>query len=130
MRYLVKARLKPSKEKELLKAIENGTLGSGSIAGDEYTHDMQHARITADSAAHWVETCFCAIPLEEERPFWEEYFDLLRVKDAHNRKNCRHENGTEPWACGDCHCTRRLEQRLSEAGESFLHSLRGRRQNG
>src|SRR5205814_7361107 len=24
---------------------------------------------------------------------WEEYFELLSVKDAHSRRNCRHENG-------------------------------------
>lgn len=130
MRYLVKARLKKGKENALLKAVEQGTLGQGSVAGDEYLHNMREARTGEDGTARWVETCFCRTPLEEERPYWEEYFDLLQVKDAHNRKNCRHENGTEPWACGDCHCTRRLEQRLSEAGESFLHSLRGRRQNG
>ena len=120
MRYLVKARLKPGKEKALLNALQQGTLGQGSIAGDEYEHDMKTARATSDGTVHWVETCFCNTPLEEERPYWEEYFELLKIKDAHNRKNCRHENGTEPWACGDCDCTRRLEERLSESGTSFL----------
>jgi hypothetical protein len=124
MRYLVKARLKPGKEKALLAAVKSGALGKGSIADDEYVYDMQQARVTDDGAAHWVETCFCAVPLEEERPNWEEYFELLRVKDAHNRKNCRHENGTEPWACCDCDCTRKLEARLNETGESFLQKLR------
>jgi hypothetical protein len=40
MRYLVKARLKAGREKALLVAIENGTLGQGSVAGDEYLHNM------------------------------------------------------------------------------------------
>src|SRR5688500_10395080 len=124
MRYLVKAQLKPGKEKALLKAVENGTLGHGSIAGDEYLHDLQQARVGQDGVAHWVETCFCATPLEEERPYWEEYFDLLKVSDAHARKNCRHENGTELWACSDCDCTRKLEGRLKEKGEPFLPKLR------
>jgi hypothetical protein len=123
MRYLVKARLKPGRHKALLDAIANGTLGQGSIAGDEYQYDMEQARVGQDGVAHWVETCFCATPLEEERPYWEEYFELLSVKDAHSRKNCRHENGTEPWACSDCDCTRKLEERLKEKGEPFLEKL-------
>src|SRR5262245_35707485 len=94
MRYLVKARVKSGKAESLLKAIENGTLGQGSIAGDEYIYDMEQARVGDDDTAHWVETCYCATPLQEERPYWEDYFELIAVKDAHNRKNCRHENGT------------------------------------
>ncbi len=123
MRYLVKARVKPGREQALLRAIRDGSLGRGSIAGDEYQYDMEQARIGADGAARWVETCFCATPLAEERPYWEEYFELLGVKDAHARKNCRHENGTEPWACGNCDCTKRLEARLQQSGESFLKKL-------
>jgi hypothetical protein len=123
MRYLVKARVKPGKEKALLEAIHDRTLGQGSIAGDEYVYDMEQARLSEDGTAHWVETCYCATPLAEERPYWEKYFDLLKVKDAHNRKNCRHENGTEAWACSDCDCTRRLEKRLQQTGKSFLKSL-------
>jgi len=124
MRYLVKARVKQGKEKALLNAVEQGTLGRGSIAGDEYVYDMKQARVAEDGTAHWVETCFCATPLAEERPYWEEYFELLNVKDAHARRNCRHENGTEAWACCDCDCTRKLEQRLSKSGKPFLESLR------
>ena len=123
MRYLVKARVKTGREKFLLQAIRDGTLGQGSIAGDEYVYDMEQARLAADGTAHWVETCFCATPLQEERPYWEQYFDLLSVKDAHSRKNCRHENGTEPWACSNCDCTKRLEERLGKTGESFLETL-------
>src|SRR5882672_3680606 len=112
MRYLVKARVKPGRETALLAAIHDGTLGHGSIAGDEYLDNMQHARLLDDGTAKWVEVCFCATPLAEERPYWEEYFDLVEVKDAHARKNCRHENGTEAWACCDCDCTKKLEERL------------------
>jgi hypothetical protein len=124
MRYLVKARVKPRRERALLKAVDEGTLGTGSIAGDEYLYDLGQARLASDGTAHWVETCFCAIPLAEERPYWESYFELLSVKDAHSRKNCRHENGTEPWACSNCDCTRRLEERLQKSGKPFLKELR------
>ena len=123
MRYLVKTRVKPGQGKALLQAVADGSLGRGSIAGDEYVYDLQQARVGDDGVAQWVETCFCATPLEEERPYWEEYFALLTVKDAHNRKNCRHENGSEPWACSHCDCTRRLEDRLQHQGKPFLKTL-------
>ena len=123
MRYLVKARIRPGRADALAKAIADGSLGRGSIAGDEYLDDMETARINAKGEAHWVETCFCDPPLAEERPYWEEYFDLLSVKDAHSRRNCRHENGTEHWACCDCDCTKRLEGKLAHAGKSFLDDL-------
>jgi hypothetical protein len=124
MRYLVKARVKPGKEQAFLKAIEEGSLGRGSVAGDEYLWNMQQARMAHDGTAHWVEVCFCGTPLEEERPYWEEFFDLISIQDAHARRNCRHENGTEPWACSDCDCTRRLEEKLQATAESFLTRLR------
>ena len=123
MRYLVKGRVKSGRAGALAKAIADRTLGRGSIAGDEYAYDMQMARVDGKGEAHWVETCFCDPPLEEERPYWEKYFDLLSVKDAHSRRNCRHENGTEPWACCDCNCTQRLEERLAQTGKSFLQEL-------
>jgi hypothetical protein len=123
MRYLVKARVKPWRESALARAIDEKTLGRGSVAGDEYLWDMEHARITADHAVTWVEVCFCATPLAEERPYWEEYFELLSVKDAHARKNCRDLNGEEPWACTDCDCTQKLEEWLSIHGDPFLAKL-------
>jgi hypothetical protein len=62
--------------------------------------------------------------LQEEQPYWEQYFELTRVQDAHDRRKCRDENGTEPWACGECDCTARLEQKLKKQGAPFLDSLR------
>jgi hypothetical protein len=124
MRYLVKAKVKPGKENPLLAAIESGRLGRGSVAGDEYLDDMAKAWIGKDGVCTWVEVCFCPTPLQEETPYWEEYFDLLRVQDAHSRKHCRDANGTQPWACCDCGCTQRLEQRLAFVGQSFLANLK------
>jgi hypothetical protein len=124
VRYLVKAKLKAGKSGPLSKAIDSATLGKGSIAGDEYIYNMSEARLNSDGTALWVETCFCDPPLAEERPYWEEYFDLMRIKDAHSRRNCRHENGSELWACCDCDCTKKLEERLRGQGESFLERLR------
>jgi hypothetical protein len=124
MRYLVKAKVKPGKQQRLLRAIESGTLGKGSIAGDEYLDNMQKARVDGQGVCTWVEVCFCNTPLWEERPYWEEFFELLQVKDAHARRNCRHENGTETWACCNCDCTQRLEEHLEGKGEHFLGSLK------
>lgn len=125
MRYLVTARVRPGREADLLRAIEDGTLGLGSVAGDEYLRNMAQARLTSDGAIKWVEVCFCWEPLAEERPYWEEYFELVRVQDAHSRSRCRDLNGEEPWACCDCDCTDKLEQRLAGWGKPFLEVLRG-----
>jgi len=124
MRYLVRAKLKPGHEAALLKAIDDQTLGQGSIAGDEYFRNMEDARLYPDQTARWVEVCYCPTPLQEEKPYWEEFFDLSKIQDAHDRRKCRDENSSEPWACGDCDCTHRLENKLKASGQPFLTTLR------
>jgi hypothetical protein len=124
MRYLVRARIKPGSERRLLEAIDNQTLGRGSVAEGEYLRNMRDARLCADQTARWVEVCYCPTPLQEERPYWERYFDLTRVQDAHDRRECRDHNGSEPWACENCDCTERLEQKLVTLGEPFWEKLR------
>src|SRR5690606_33170703 len=81
MRYLVTARVKPGRERALLEAIENRSLGQGSVAGDEYLRNMTDARLREDGPGRegkpghegkivrWIEVCFCRTPLEEERPY-------------------------------------------------------------
>jgi hypothetical protein len=124
MRYLVTARLKPGREAALLQAIADRTLGAGSVAGDEYLRNMDQARLCAQGQVRWVEICFCEQPLQEERPFWEEYFDFVRIQDAHSRQRCRDLNGAESWACGACDCTNKLEERMATWGKPFLGELR------
>ena len=124
MRYLVRASVKPGRERALLEAINRGTLGEGSVAEGEYLRNMNDARLAPDQTARWVEVCYCPTPLQEERPYWEEYFDLVKVQDAHDRRKCRDQNGSEPWACGDCDCTARLEENLKNTGQPFLKILR------
>jgi hypothetical protein len=124
MRYLLTARVKPGRERALLAAIEDGSLGRGSVAFGEYLRNVTDARLRTDGTIRWVEVCFCATPLEEERPYWEEYFELVKVQDAHARHKCRDELGSEPWACSDCDCTERLEARLQSRDTGFLDALR------
>jgi len=124
MRYLVRARLKPDCEHALLEAIDRGTLGQGSIAEGEYLRNMNEARFCSDETIRWIEVCYCPTPLQEERPYWEEFFDLVKVQDAHDRRKCLGQNGTEAWACGHCACTARLETKLNITGQQFLDILR------
>ena len=122
MRYLVTARMKPGREDALERAIADGSLGRGSVAGDEYFRNMDAARQLDDGRVQWVEVCYCATPLAEEREYWEPYFVLERVQNAHVRSRCRDLNGTEPWACSECDCTARLDARLASKGRPFRSS--------
>jgi hypothetical protein len=126
MRYLVTARLRDGKSAALRRAIDDETLGRGSVAGDEYLRNMGDAREYDDGRVQWVEVCYCATPLAEEREYWNEYFALEKVQDAHARSRCRDDNGAEPWSCGDCDCSARLEARLATRGRPFLGSLKRR----
>ena len=119
MRYLVTARVKPGRQAALDDAIEDGSLGRGSVAGGEYLRNMNEARALEDGRVQWVEVCYCPTPLAEERDYWEPYFTLEKVQDAHARSRCRDLNGTEPWSCGDCDCTARLEAHLAKQGRPF-----------
>ena len=122
MRYLVTAKVREGKEQALERAIQDGSLGRGSIAGGEYQRNMDEARQLSDGRVQWIEVCYCYTPLAEERPYWEKYFDLLKVQDAHARSRCRDLNGTENWACNDCDCTAKLEERLICTGKPFRNT--------
>jgi hypothetical protein len=123
MRYLVRAKVKRGGKPKLLQAIEDETLGEGSVAEGKYLRNMKDARLFADGTVRWVEVCYCPTPLQEERTYWEEHFELTQIQDAHDRRRCRDQNGSEPWACGRCDCTERLEKKLAAAGTSFLEQL-------
>lgn len=111
----------------MLRAIEDESLGQGSVAEGEYLRNMKDARLFEDGTARWVEVCYCPTPLLEERPYWEQHFELTQVQDAHDRRRCRDQNGSEPWACGDCDCTERLERKLAVTGAPFLDALKQKR---
>ena len=100
---------------------------SSALLDSASFENMDKARIAVDGVCTWVGACFCATPLEEERPYWEQYFDLLNITDAHSRKNCHDTNGIEAWACCDCNCTRKLERNLQLIGKPFVSALREKR---
>ena len=124
MRYLVKARIKPGREKKLLQAVAQGTLGLGSIAGDEYIDDMRHARLRQDGTAEWVEVCYCATPLEEgSAPTGEDFFDLISVPGRSCRRNCRHENGSNAGPAAIAHAPRNWKSASKKPDRPFLKAL-------
>src|ERR1700680_3861815 len=115
MRYLVRARVKPGSEGALLEATENGSLGEGSVAEGEYLRNMADARLFQDDTARWVEVCYCPTPLQEEKPYWEQYFELTRIQDAHDRSRCRDQNGSGGGGCGGCDWTLRRGQAVEHS---------------
>src|SRR4026208_329762 len=116
MRYLVTARARDGRATALPRAIADRTPGRGSVAGSEARRASADAREHDDGRVQWVEVCFCPTPLAEEREYWEEYFDLEKVQDAHARSRCRDLTDQEPWACCDCDCSERLEAKLATRG--------------
>jgi hypothetical protein len=124
MRYVVKAKLKEGKGNQLKQAIDNGSLGKGPIAGGEYIRNMKSARLLEDGTATWVEVCFCNPPLAEERPYWEEYFELLEITDAAERTTCKLKTlGGIIMTCKGCNCAAEKEKELDALGKSFYQSL-------
>src|SRR5216117_3964183 len=95
-----------------------------SVAADEYLRNMAEALELTNGTVQWVEICYCPTPLQEERPYWERYFDLLKIQDAHARSRCRDLNGSQYWACENCDCTERLEARLQKKGRPFRTSCK------
>jgi len=113
-------------EEPLKEALRDRTLGRGSVAEGEYERVLHEARLLHDGRVKWVEVCYCEEPLEEELPYWEEFFEIESIKDAHNRLKCKDINGTEPWGCGDCDCTDSLEKSLEKQGTKFIDFLTSR----
>jgi hypothetical protein len=122
MRYLVRAPIKPGMEQALLAAIEPRTLGRGSVAEGKHLRNMHDARLCPDGTTRWVEVCYYPTPLRGATVLGA-YFELAKVQDAHDRRECRDANCSEPWACENCDCTARLEDRLRTSGRPFFEVL-------
>jgi len=66
---------------------------------------MQDARCGRRRDSPLGRVCYCPTPLEEERPYWEEFFELVKVQDATRGANCRDENGGRAVGVRECDCT-------------------------
>lgn len=120
MRYLIKARLRPEKRDALYEAVANETLGTGSVAFGEYVKNMRQARVLDDATVCWIEVCFCQSPLNEELPYWQEYFEDIRIEGAQDPALCSDANGDEARACFGCTCTQELEDEMRSWGGPFI----------
>ena len=85
MRYLVTARVKANRAKALERAIDEHTLGRGSVAGDEYFRNMSEARAHEDGRVQWVEVCYCYTPLAEEHEYSGEVPSISRKSRTRTR---------------------------------------------
>ncbi len=120
MKYLISAKPRPGKKADLLTAIHNKSLGSGSVAFGEYVKNMHQARELDDGTVSWVEVCFCREPLNEELPYWQEYFSDIEIEEATAVDDCMDYNGTGQRACLGCDCTRGLEEEMLTWGKAFI----------
>jgi hypothetical protein len=123
MKYLVKAKVKEQERENLLKEIEDETLGKGSVAFGEYMKNMNQARVLDDGTVAWIEICFCPTPLNEEKSYWEKYFEIITIEKAQNQKYCQDSNGDQKRACFECSCTEELEEEMLGWGKPFIHQL-------
>lgn len=120
MKYLVKAKVREASRHDLLREIEDETLGNGSVAFGEYVKNMKQARVLDDGTVCWVEICFCLTPLNEEKSYWEKYFDIIAVDKAQDKKYCQDSNGEQKRACFECSCTEELEEEMLSWGKPFI----------
>jgi hypothetical protein len=120
MKYLVKGKVKEQEREKLLQEIEEKTLGKGSVAFGEYLKNMNQARVLDDGTVAWIEICFCPKPLNEEKPYWEKYFENITIENAQNPKYCQDSTGDQKRACFECSCTEELEEEMLCWGKPFI----------
>lgn len=120
MKYLIKAKPRLEKKDSLLSAIHKETLGNGSVAFGEYVKNMRQARELKDGTVCWIEVCFCEEPLNEELPYWAEYFTDIKIDAATLPDDCMDFNGSGRRACLGCDCTKELEEEMLGWGKAFI----------
>lgn len=120
MRYLLGARIRPGRQAELLRALEDGRFGEGFPYGD-LGEMLQAGRVDASGVIRWVEVCYCreyyGVAMHEELPYLEEYLTDIEVADARSPRYCKGYP-----ECNDCPCTRKVRF----DGEPLMEHLRRR----
>jgi hypothetical protein len=118
MRYLLSARVRPEKRRELLEAIEMGGFGEGFPYGD-LGETLCRGRVDESGTIRWVEVCYCrefsGVAMDEEIGYFEDYLTDITIADARSPRSCEGYP-----ACNDCDCTNKVRF----PGEPFLAHLR------
>jgi hypothetical protein len=118
MRYLLNAKVRPERQAELLRALEDGSFGDGFPYGD-LGEMLSTGRVDASGTIRWVEVCYCreyyGVAMHEELPYLEEYLTDIELADARSPEHCKGYP-----VCNDCDCTRKVRFK----GEPLLDHLR------
>jgi hypothetical protein len=118
MRYLLSAKVRPEKRRELLEAIEQRQFGEGFPYGD-LGETLCRGRVDELGMIRWVEVCYCrefvGVAMDEEIGYFEEYLTDITIADARSPAACEGYP-----ACNDCDCTNKVRF----PGEPFLAYLR------
>jgi hypothetical protein len=118
MRYLLSARVRPEKERELLEAIEQRRFGEGFPYGD-LGETLGQGRVDETGTIRWVEVCYCreflGVAMDEEIGYFEEYLTNITIADARSPAACEGYP-----VCNDCDCTNKVRF----PGEPLLAYLR------
>ena len=85
--YLVRARPKPERLRELSQRLEHKAFVGLRPFGKALTHSLENARIESDGTAIWEEEDYCSPPLAEERAtVLDLYFDEIKVEPVNDGK--------------------------------------------
>jgi hypothetical protein len=118
MRYLLSARVRPERRRELLEVIEAGRFSEGFPYGD-LGETLCRGMVDASGTIRWVEVCYCreflGVAMDEEIGYFEEYLTDITIADARSPQSCEGYP-----VCNDCDCTNKIRFR----GEPFLDYLR------
>ena len=83
MLYAVSAKLVPDRAREFYTRLTDGSIAAQRPDGAEIVAAMKRARVAPDGVARWMETCYCATPLEHERAtVLDRYFTGIETKAA------------------------------------------------
>ncbi len=118
MRYLLSARVRPEKQRELLEAIEQSRFGEGFPYGD-LGETLCEGRVDESGTIRWVEVCYCreflGVAMDEEIGYFEEYLTDITIADARSPAACEGYP-----VCNHCDCTNKVRF----PGEPMLAYLR------
>lgn len=79
--YLVSAKPKPDRLKDLLENLRKNKYASMHPFGKTMAQSLQNARLREDGYATWEEEDYCSPPLAQEKSAaLDEFFDELNVR--------------------------------------------------